>query len=341
MEASTEQRIRLLAIAIQGMDPDDADRLLEHMPAQHAQRIRFEVGRLDDVTDQERSFANETIERLLLAPQPTPSPSASIRELSQTEHQSTGLDCFAESIEDYPIEAILNVLSAERPIVVATILSQLPSRLGQTIVQRLDLELAQEALDWIPRIGPTDSRILESLFAEFEGQVRRVSSMIQTQHHGEEKVRLLRAVLEPTQTLHGGLGLGGLSDHSVASSNSVPGSQPGQPSSRPFVIPLNRKSSREEALEVILNLDDLDLLRVLYSHQPGEVKRFLAGANKALRLRVESLTPPQGLKKLRRELASVPICDEKTWRELASLFTKTAMELDQNQSSEETLRIPA
>ena len=105
-----------------------------------------------------------------------------------------------------------------------------------------------------------------------------------------------------------------------------------------FVIPLHRnKSDREELLAQLLGLDDLDLLRVLYSHSIDDVKRFLAGANKAMRSRIEKLTPPNALKRLRRELATVPIVEEKTWREIAGRMEQTAHELQ----PEPPLRIPA
>jgi hypothetical protein len=91
-------------------------------------------------------------------------------------------------------------------------------------------------------------------------------------------------------------------------------------------------SDRDEVLGVFMKLDDLDLLRVLYSHTPQEVRQFLSGASKSLRTRIEKLTPASGLKKLRRELADAPITDEKTWSALAEQFTKTAEELDLSDS---------
>ncbi|MFM8396612.1 MAG: hypothetical protein ACKOAH_02180, partial [Pirellula sp.] len=63
--------------------------------------------------------------------------------------------------------------------------------------------------------------------------------------------------------------------------------------------------------------------------------------NKAMRMRIEKLTPRQALKKLRRELASVPIIDEKTWQELAGQFVQTAIEMTKPDPSDEEFRVSA
>jgi len=311
MGALTEHRIRQLAIAIQQMDSDVASRLLDHLPESLANRIQVQFGSLESITPDEQRLAIETVEELF--------------------------------------EAIVEVLSRERPIVIATILRSLPSRLGQSIVPHLDLVTAKESLDWMSRLDAAPARVLDGVLSEFYNQVQSVGSKIETQHQGQEKVRELLSVLHaanPTQQQ-------GLSDQSTAmqpkalrghgisltesSKDPVLSSEP----SSPFVIPLNRKTSREEAIEVLLNLDDLDLLRVLYSHNAQDVKRFLAGANKAMRMRIEKLTPRQALKKLRRELASATITDEKTWQELASQFVQTALELTKTEPSNEEFRVSA
>jgi flagellar motor switch protein FliG len=336
MGALTEHRIRQLAIAIQQMGSDDASRLLDHLPESLAMRIRGQFGSLDKITPDEQRLAIETIEELLQSDE------SKVPEKANT--QDLGL-----SIEDYPIEAIVEVLGRERPIVIATILKNLPSRLGQSIVPRLDLDKAKEALDWMPRLDITHQRVLDSVLAEFYNQVKTVGSKIESQHLGQKKVRELLSVLQATNLTKAH----GLSDQSTAmepkvervpgnilKENSKASALSPEPSS-PFVIPLNRKTSREESLEALLKLDDLDLLRVLYSHNAQDVKRFLAGANKAMRMRIESLTPRHALKKLRKELASVPVIDEKAWKELAGQFAQAAIELTQTEPSNEEFRVSA
>jgi len=346
MEASTEHRIHLLAIAIQGMDSDDADRLLGYMPAPMAQRIRAQMTRLDGVSDSERQVALETIEDLLdseLVAESTISVAAEKTPIHLIDRDFV--------LEDQPIEVLVKVLANERPIVIATILRHVSSRFGQSIVQRLDLDLAKEALDWIPKLEPTAGVILDGILAELQAQVRTVCVELESKHQGEAKFRELLSVLGATGTSIDAVateraielgeigtnqqvqtttfGLGGsktMNSNPMNSNQSGPRTSPPNPS-RPFVIPLNLKSSRDEALEVLLELDDLDLLSVLYSHRVDDVKRFLAGSNKTMRTRIENLTPSSGLKKLRRELACASIIDEKTWLELASRFTETAVQL--------------
>lgn len=84
-----------------------------------------------------------------------------------------------------------------------------------------------------------------------------------------------------------------------------------------FVIPIDRKLTRNELLQDLLQLEDVEFLRVLYQHEPKVVLSFLAGAGKPLRHRIEQLTAPKLLPKLRRELASHRQPSEEEWRGIA------------------------
>jgi hypothetical protein len=65
MEASTEHRIRLLAIAINGMDSVDAALLLECLPESISTRVNQLLKDLGDISQHERRLAIETIEGLM------------------------------------------------------------------------------------------------------------------------------------------------------------------------------------------------------------------------------------------------------------------------------------
>lgn len=371
MEASTEHRIRLLAIAINGMDSVDAALLLECLPESISTRVTQLLNDLGDISQHERRLAIETIEGLMASvPETAPpesEPHATIenqnrsaftvakldsRELPQ-ESATPNADRLATSgsvsrsilLESQPIEVVASVLSEQRPIIIATVLRHVPSRLGQSIVQRLEIGLAKAALDWIPKLSPTPESVLDEVLSGIESQVLQLRSANESRDRGDEKMRELLSVLKvseesPTlnfEELNGATSSPGIS--AIPQAHLAP-STTGPVSTDPataFVIPLLRKTDREELLAQLLGLDDLDLLRVLYSHSIDDVKRFLAGANKAMRLRIEKLTPPNALKRLRRELAAVPIVEEKTWREIASRMEQTAQELQ----PEPSLRIPA
>jgi flagellar motor switch protein FliG len=248
-------------------------------------------------------------------------------------------------LESQPIEVVASVLSDQRPIIIATVLRHVPSRFGQSIVQRLEIGLAKAALDWIPKLSPTPELVLDEVLSGIESQVLQLRSANESRDQGDEKMRELLSVLkvsEDSPTLNFEELNGATSSPSISaiSQAHLAPSTTGPVSTDPataFVIPLHRKTDREELLAQLLGLDDLDLLRVLYSHSIDDVKRFLAGANKAMRLRIEKLTPPNALKRLRRELAAVPIVEEKTWREIAGRMEQTAQELQ----PEPSLRIPA
>jgi hypothetical protein len=381
MEASTEHRIRLLAIAINGMDSVDAALLLECLPESISTRVNQLLKDLGDISQHERRLAIETIEGLMdSVPESAPpgsEPHATAEnqnlsaftaaELNTAELNAAKLDSrelpqespppnddrLATSgsvprsilLESQPIEVVASVLSDQRPIIIATVLRHVPSRLGQSIVQRLEIGLAKAALDWIPKLSPTPESVLDEVLSGIESQVLQLRSANESRDRGDEKMRELLSVLKvseesPTlnfEELNGATSSPGIS--AIPQAHLAP-STTGPVSTDPataFVIPLLRKTDREELLAQLLGLDDLDLLRVLYSHSIDDVKRFLAGANKAMRLRIEKLTPPNALKRLRRELAAVPIVEEKTWREIAGRMEQTAQELQ----PEPSLRIPA
>jgi flagellar motor switch protein FliG len=381
MEASTEHRIRLLAIAINGMDSVDAALLLECLPESISTRVNQLLKDLGDISQHERRLAIETIEGLMDSvpesnpPESEPHATAenqnrsafTAAELNTAELTAAKLDSRELSqesappnadrltsngsvprsilLESQPIEVVASVLSEQRPIIIATVLRHVPSRFGQSIVQRLEIGLAKAALDWIPKLSPTPESVLDEVLSGIESQVLQLRSANESRDRGDEKMRELLSVLkvsEDSPTLNFEELNGATSSPSISAiSQAHPApSTTGPVSTDPataFVIPLHRKTDREELLAQLLGLDDLDLLRVLYSHSIDDVKRFLAGANKAMRLRIEKLTPPNALKRLRRELATVPIVEEKTWREIAVRMEQTAQELQ----PEPSLRIPA
>ena len=381
MEASTEHRIRLLAIAIEGLDSVDAALLLECLPESISTRVGQSLKELGEISPHERRLAIETIEGLMASvPESEPyesEPPATtenqnrsafhVAELHAAElHASdvdsreipqqsapTKVDRLASNdsvprsllLESQPIEVVASVLSEQRPIIIATVLRHVPSRLGQSIVQRLEIGLAKAALEWIPKLSPTPELVLDEVLSGIESQVLQLRSANESRDQGDEKMRELLSVLkvsEEVPTLNFEEMNGPTSSPSISAipqaylAPSTTGPVSTDPATA-FVIPLHRKTDREELLAQLLGLDDLDLLRVLYSHSIDDVKRFLAGANKAMRSRIEKLTPPNALKRLRRELATVPIVEEKTWREIAGRMEQTAHELQ----PEPSLRIPA
>ena len=386
MEASTEHRIRLLAIAIEGLDSVDAALLLECLPESISTRVGQSLKELGEISQHERRLAIETIEGLMASvPESAPPETeyAESEDPATTENQnrsafhvaelhaaelhaadvdsrelpqqsaSTKVDRLASNdsvprsllLESQPIEVVASVLSEQRPIIIATVLRHVPSRLGQSIVQRLEIGLAKAALEWIPKLSPTPELVLDEVLSGIESQVLQLRSANESRDQGDEKMRELLSVLKvseevPTLNFEEMNGPTSSPNISAIPQAYLAPSTTGPVSTDPataFVIPLHRKTDREELLAQLLGLDDLDLLRVLYSHSIDDVKRFLAGANKAMRSRIEKLTPPNALKRLRRELATVPIVEEKTWREIAGRMEQTAHELQ----PEPSLRIPA
>jgi hypothetical protein len=293
MEASTEHRIRLLAIAIDGMDSVDAALLLECLPESISTRVGQLLKDLGEISQHERRLAIETIEGLMASvPESEPhesephesephwateNPNRSAftaakldsRELPQ-ESATPNADRLASSgsvprsilLESQPIEVVASVLSEQRPIIIATVLRHVPSRLGQSIVQRLEIGLAKAALDWIPKLSPTPESVLDEVLSGIESQVLQLRSANESRDQGDEKMRELLSVLkvsEEVPTLNFEEMNGPTSSPSISAipqaylAPSTTGPVSTDPATA-FVIPLHRKTDREELLAQLLGL---------------------------------------------------------------------------------------
>jgi hypothetical protein len=74
----------------------------------------------------------------------------------------------------------------------------------------------------------------------------------------------------------------------------------------------------------------------LYRHEPNKVLAFLAGAGKPLRQRIEQLTAPKLVSKLRRELAAYPQQSEDSWRKIADEIAASMREIQSRNISQES-----
>ena len=129
----------------------------------------------------------------------------------------------------------------------------------------------------------------------------------------------------------------GTSGVSVAAISSSPDVNSQANGARPFVIPIDRKPTRGELVHDLLQLHDVDLLRVLYQHEPRVVLSFLAGAGKQMRHRIEQLTAPKLLPKLRRELVSHRQPSDEEWRGIAAQINQTMSKIQTVETSKHAL----
>ena len=115
MDASTEQKIRLLAIAILELDRDATERLLQHLPESLSQRILGQSRVLQDVSAQERAEAIETIASLLETAAET---TDQVPRVSLTNPHDRTVPSWVESVQAEPLDALVSVLKFERPTVI-------------------------------------------------------------------------------------------------------------------------------------------------------------------------------------------------------------------------------
>ena len=332
MVDSSNYRIRQVAIAIQGMDAELAKRLLDHFPPSIARQIHEYALSLGPISPSEHEQAIQTI-ALLLANEPEEN------DLSKISGSSP-----IEFLESKPISILAASLQDERPIVIAAILRHLPTTLGQAILPCIPIETAKASIEWIPKLSEMQPGVLDQLMRAWQSRVEVATLAVETKEQTEEKVRELLQALPAETPLSSTSEETGVPPKPASFAPSSPvvsipiatlqsQSFETRPSpdkrspSEPFIISLASKRSRSEMTDELLQLDDLDLLQVLYTIRPENLRAFLAGAGKKMRTRIEQLTAPKHLRKLRREIGNLPQTDERAWRAIASELIEKALEI--------------
>lgn len=364
MAESELHRIRQVAAAMNQMDGESAQRLLAHFPDEIQWKVSKEIDRIRSEAVQVEGEGDSSALEQVCPPDIGSNAVVGVRIGSRSVQPVLGsLERDVEDfrwLEDYTSEQLASSLALLRPMVAAMILKQLPLEIGTRIVQSLPVSYARTCLKSVQGLHAAHPEAATVVLLQWRSELSNQVGREAIERREDEKVReLLKA-------------LGNGDSHSVAGSSRVPESSGRDefssglaaipmepfvvssgvsvaaigPSSgldspvdgvRPFVIPIDRKPTRGELIHDLLQLHDVDLLRVLYQHEPRVVLSFLAGAGKQLRNRIEELTAPKLLPKLRRELASHRQLSDEEWRGIATQINQTLSTIQSGDTSKRRL----
>lgn len=343
MSESEHQRIRQVAAAIAQMDADSAEQLIGHFPIELQAKVRKEIERIEVETvvvaegGKRVAGLDHSVQNLL---------ERSVDDFVWLESYTS--EQLAGSLSTLrPVVAAM--ILKHLPLEIGTrIVQLLPSTFARTCMNAVQslhsahpeacsIVLSQWRLDLADQVGRQtverrdDEKVRELLKALVVNGANSVSESFQStsvDSHGSTD-----GSRDTVSRLPADLGLGVEASATVipmvsaaaiqgAVQVSSKGTGTGSAKERlhdsgSFVIPIDRKLTRNELLQDLLQLEDVEFLRVLYQHEPKVVLSFLAGAGKPLRHRIEQLTAPKLLPKLRRELASHRQPSEEEWRGIA------------------------
>jgi flagellar motor switch protein FliG len=225
MSNGTDQRIRHVAIVLQSLDAGTSRRLLAQLPPAQSKSIRQAMVHLGAISPQERNAAFESMKGLLGSlgvsenvsgrhpNMVTNSEPASPASELLAASQQRGLDAvelsgaassmhasISQDMQNGPVpswhfmsdETLADILQSERPIVIATVLNQIPIERATALVQLLPLQVAGATLAAVPHIGLTDAAILKDIEVELE---RKLSKYEPQQKISNEGLSRLQAII--------------------------------------------------------------------------------------------------------------------------------------------------
>jgi flagellar motor switch protein FliG len=356
MASESDQKIRRLAIVLQSMDATTARSMLSQFPEAVARAIRRAMVNLGTVDPQERQAAFAELQSLLDRtskrrsagePSVSNSPASQLLANEQELHDSVqfspeairasasvGKIAFATPTssahlplsteapwQSLPSHILAELLSHERPIVVATVIHHLPVAFATEVLQQLPVQATTDALSILPSLHSTDAAVLEEILAEMKSKVEQE---LHSQHQAQSGLAKLREIVahvpdsqrslwasslqQNHPQLVSRLGLLGMSEPSGGEPSPSISLEP-QPAAE-IAVRLEqqaesgpRSHSRPfQNWQDLLTLEDADLVQILHALEPQCVLLALANANARVLQRIERLIPKRDLQRFRSRL---------------------------------------
>jgi flagellar motor switch protein FliG len=221
-----DSKTRQVAILLTSVDTQTARQLLSQFPTEQAKRIRSAMTQLGPVSPEERRAALDQFHRMTQATQGSTSkteasPAESLLQASAQGMDAVELSDQAKSYEksaSTPKQAVYanpttvadatltpspwaqltahelsEILMAERPIVIAVVLNQVPMQLAASLLQLLPEELAIASLGKLPQVQGTPQDILQEIQEQLE---QRMESHRLPLRAAQEGIQRLRSILD-------------------------------------------------------------------------------------------------------------------------------------------------
>lgn len=208
MNPESDQRIRTLAIVLQSLDAGTARQLLSGMPAEVARDVRRTLSRLGSVPVEAQQAAFAQFESLLeslrhpasAAPNGTNHAAKSSADIASSVPQRSTADgsvgdstSNTEPWSSISPERLAELLHPERPLVIATVLHQLPLAVASELIHLLPRDSAASALGLLPDLRTIDPGILADIQEEL---LRLLSRSVPSLTHPDRGIERLRAILD-------------------------------------------------------------------------------------------------------------------------------------------------
>lgn len=211
-----DSKTRQVAILLTSVDTPTARSLLSQFPTEHAKRIRAAMTQLGTVTPEERRAALDQFERMRQASAPTPTSPA--ESLALQANQSIDAIDLSPQARQYAREPNLQppavyenpkpsepnhpwaqltghdlseLLAAERPIVIAVVLNQIPTQLAASLLQLLPEPLAMSAMGLLPQVQGTPADILQEIQQQLEERLKNHQLPLRANQEGMQRLRTI------------------------------------------------------------------------------------------------------------------------------------------------------
>ncbi len=283
------------------------------------------TGQIDEV-----SFTNPTYSPQTSPVSPSLNPSAPLYPSMRTEPPKSPNSSLLSTMTP---SGLAEILMAERPIVIATVLNQVPLERAIDIVQLLPMQLSTATLAILPHLHLTDPEVLKDIQSEMHRKIGAYQQPRQAAAEGISKLHAIvaglpshqqsvwtQAIAHTNPALAGSMGWNVVQARELGSSNtpndrtvgsypttSPSSSEPKLPHPDPGTVvaaPMATQPSPQDRFESLAQLSDDDFVTVLHRCKPNDVLLALCGASRRMLARVERLVPPRDLKRFRTRIGN-------------------------------------
>ncbi|GAB5404155.1 MAG: hypothetical protein Aurels2KO_23860 [Aureliella sp.] len=213
--ASSNKRLRQIAILLSSVDSATARQLLLHLPTETARQVRSLAGKLGPVSAEEKRRILADFQRTAAASASSqPNTAGTNASSAPTQPQrpdslttSQAADPYDLSYDPPPQEeamaetkwgnlssqGLLKFLRGERPAVIAVVVSQLTPQLAVQVLQDLPIAVNREVLQRISGLGEIDTDALSSIEEYLSERLEEYQKTVRSESENQKRINALLA----------------------------------------------------------------------------------------------------------------------------------------------------
>ncbi len=299
--------LRKVAIVVSCLDRESADRLMDQMATEDAERVRHAIFELDEIAPEEQRRVLD--EFLQAGPKPRPRNAAEsqvmfTRVATQPEPHPTSGDRerVFESLGEMAPDGLAGILATERPQTIALVLSHLPPELSGKVLVQFPPQVQIEVFRRLADLEETDPEILSEIEKSLQARLSQAFALPRKRVAGLSAVE---GILNASDRSTGGQLYRNLTSHDQQLASQL------QPERLEF-----------DDLE---RIDYADLQELLDAIESGLLSLALVGASPTLIHRVSAALPASRAAALRHEMnhpAPTRLSDVETARQRIGLIAQ-------------------